>query len=78
MIFPKVLKLVFSMSFIFSCAQKKEASINGFLDNHTFNSPYEDSINFKTDNIFSVTKFKKPEKNDSISAKFNGLSYTKE
>jgi len=78
LIFPKVLKLVFSMSFILSCAQKKEASINGFLDNHTFNSPYEDSISFKTDNIFSVTKLKKPEKNDSISAKFNGLSYTRE
>lgn len=66
------------MGFIICYSQKKEISFNDFLDNYTFNSPYEDSISFKTKNIFSVTKFKKPKENDSISVKFNGLSYTKE
>ena len=72
-VFPKTLQLVFSMSFIIGCAQKKETSVNGFLDNHTFNSCYEDTVNFEPGNIFSVTKFKKAAQKNRNSVNRDGL-----
>jgi hypothetical protein len=62
-VFPKALKLVLSISFVISSAQEKTEVMNGSLDNYIFNSQYNDSINFVTKNIFSVTKFRKTEKN---------------
>lgn len=66
------------MGFMISYAQEKKPPINGFLDNHTFNSSYEDSINFVTKNIFSVTKFKKAEQKDKNTVNRDGLPYTQE
>lgn len=66
------------MGFIIGYAQEKKPSINGFLDNHTFNSSYKDSLNFVTKNIFSVTKFKKPERKDNNTVTRDGLPYTQE
>ncbi|WES99227.1 hypothetical protein P2W68_06320 [Chryseobacterium arthrosphaerae] len=77
-VFPKTLQLVFSVSFIIGCAQKKETSVNGFLDNHTFNSCYEDTVNFEPGNIFSVTKFKKAAQKNRNSVNRDGLYYTRE
>lgn len=73
------LKLVFTMSFMVCCSQEKKIlSINGFLDNHTYNSAYEDTIKYTSKNIFSVTEYKKPQNKGSISARFNGIPYTKQ
>ncbi|MGH1517512.1 hypothetical protein [Chryseobacterium sp. JK1] len=77
-VFPKILKLVFSMGFVISCAQEKEASINGFLDNHTFNSSYSDTLYFRTNNIFAVTKLKNPERKTGNLVNRDGLSYIQE
>jgi hypothetical protein len=75
---PKALKLVFSISFMISCAQEKKASINGSLDNHTFNSAYNDSLKFVTKNIFSVTNFKKAVQKNNNSVNHDGLYYNQE
>lgn len=77
-VFPKAIQLVFSISFVISYAQEKTTSLNGSLDNHTFNSQYNDSINFVAKNIFSVTKFKKAEQKDRNSINKDGLSYLQE
>lgn len=52
--------------------------MNGSLDNYTLNSSYNDSVNFVTKNIFSVTKFKKSEQKNSKSVNRNGLYYSQE
>lgn len=77
-VFPKAVKLIFSISFVISSAQEKTVVMNGSLDNYIFNSQYNDSINFVTKNIFSVTKFRKAEKKTDNTLLRDGRPYLQE
>ena len=52
--------------------------MNGSLDNYILNSSYNDSVNFVTKNIFSVTKFKKSDQKNGKSVNRGGLYYNQE